>query len=139
MAFVLADEDRSAATIRDEIRQRVEVSRRLRAAPLISHQLAVQALERDEFLNFNNLADDVMRSAYKRIYDAYQPGPVMDFNHFPEHFAYYDPEPTTAWRAEFASAGAVPDPATDKFRGLKASGPGVTVTRVSVGEHVAQV
>jgi len=98
-----------------------------------------QALERDEFLNFNNLADDVMRSAYKRIYDAYQPGPVMDFNHFPEHFAYYDPEPTTAWRAEFASAGAVPDPATDKFRGLKASGPGVTVTRVSVGEHVAQV
>lgn len=98
-----------------------------------------QALERDEFLNFNNLPDDVMRSAYKRIYDAYQPGPVMDFNHFPEHFAYYDPEPTTAWRAEFASAGAVPDPATDKFRGLKASGPGVTVTRVSVGEHVAQV
>jgi radical SAM superfamily enzyme YgiQ (UPF0313 family) len=43
-----------------------------------------QALERDEFLNYNNLPDHVMRRAYKRIYDSYQPGPVMDFRHWPE-------------------------------------------------------
>ncbi len=98
-----------------------------------------QALERDEFLNVNHLPDEVMRSAYKRIYDSYQPGPVMDFHHFPEHFAYYDPEPTTEWRAVFASAGAVPDPGTEQFRGLKPASPGITLSRVSSGEFTVQV
>jgi len=98
-----------------------------------------QALERDEFLNYNSLPDHVMRKAYKRIYDSYQTGPVMDFKHFPEHFAYYDPEPTTAWREEFASAGAVPFPGTEQFRGLKPASPGVTLTRVRPGEFTVTV
>jgi len=72
-----------------------------------------QALERDEFLNYNGLADDVMRRAYKRIYDSYCPGPVMDFQHFPQHFSYFDPDPERAWRAPFSSAGAPPAPGTE--------------------------
>ena len=98
-----------------------------------------QALERDEHLNYNQLPDAVMRRAYKRLYDSYQPGPVMDFQHFPEHFAYYDPEPTTEWRAAFASAGAVPDPGTEKYRGLKPASTGVTLSRVRPGEFLVQV
>lgn len=74
-----------------------------------------QALERDEFLNCNGLPDDVMRRAYKRIYDSYCPGPVMDFQHFPQHFSYFDPDPDRAWRAPFSSAGAPPAPGTEKF------------------------
>ncbi|MSP55396.1 MAG: radical SAM protein [Myxococcales bacterium] len=93
-----------------------------------------QALERDEFLNYNSLPDHVMRRAYKRLYDSYQEGPVMEFHHFPEHFAYFDPEPTTPWRADFASAAAVPDPGTMKYRGLKASSAGVTLERAASGE-----
>ena len=98
-----------------------------------------QALERDEYLNYNNLPDHVMRRAYKRLYDSYQPGPVMDFHHYPEHFEYFDPEPTTEWRAEFSSAAAVPDPGTLKYRGLKPSSSGVTLTRVRPGEFTVQV
>jgi MoaA/NifB/PqqE/SkfB family radical SAM enzyme len=83
-----------------------------------------QALERDEFLNYNGLPDAVMRRAYKRIYDSYCPGPVMDFKHYPEHFAYFDPDPNPAkpWRANFASAGAHPFPGSEEFRGQRARG-----------------
>jgi anaerobic magnesium-protoporphyrin IX monomethyl ester cyclase len=72
-----------------------------------------QALERDEFLNYNGLDDGVMRQAYKRIYDSYCPGPVMDFQHFPKHFSYFDPDPERAWRSSFSSAGAPPAPGTE--------------------------
>ncbi len=98
-----------------------------------------QALERDEFINYNNLPEEKMRRSYKRLYDSYQPGPVMDFKHFPEHFAYYDPEPTTDWRASFASAGGVMDPGALPYRGLYASGTGVTLTRVNEREFSASV
>jgi radical SAM superfamily enzyme YgiQ (UPF0313 family) len=74
-----------------------------------------QALERDEYLNYNNLPDSVMRQSYKRIYDSYCPGPVMDFQHFPEHFSYFDPNPDQGWRRSFSSAGAPPAPGTEKF------------------------
>lgn len=93
-----------------------------------------QALERDEFINYNNLPDQTMRSSYKRLYDSYQPGPVMDFQHFPEHFAYYDPDPSTDWRAEFASAGGVIDPGALPYRGLYASSDGVTLSRTPTGD-----
>jgi anaerobic magnesium-protoporphyrin IX monomethyl ester cyclase len=89
-----------------------------------------QALERDEYLNYNELPEHVMRRAYKRLYDSYQPGPVMDFQHFPEHFAYYDPDGERTWRAEFSSAGAVPDPGTERYRGTKPASEGVTLTNV---------
>lgn len=48
-----------------------------------------QALVQDEFLNYNGLPESTMRSAYKRIYDSYQPGPVLGFNHYPENFNYF--------------------------------------------------
>jgi anaerobic magnesium-protoporphyrin IX monomethyl ester cyclase len=88
-----------------------------------------QALERDEFLNYNHLPDAVMRRAYKRIYDSYCEGPVMDFRHWPEHFAYYDPDPTPGreWRREFSSAGAVPDEGTVPYRGLHPASEGITL------------
>jgi radical SAM superfamily enzyme YgiQ (UPF0313 family) len=98
-----------------------------------------QALERDEFLNYNNLPDHVMRRAYKRIYDSYQPGPVMGFKHYPEHFAYFDPDPTTEWRAAYSSAAAHPTPGTEEYRGLKPAGEGVTLVKVRATEHLAQV
>lgn len=98
-----------------------------------------QALERDEFLNYNNLPDHVMRRAYKRLYDAYCPGPVMDFKHYPEHFAYFDPDGKKTWRNNFSSAAAVPAPGTEQFRGLKPFTTGVTLSRVRPSEFMAQV
>ncbi len=89
-----------------------------------------QALERDEFINTNSLPDSVMRRAYKRLYDSYQPGPVMDFKHFPEHFAYFDPEPTTEWRSKFSSAAAFPYANSEQYRGLLPATEGVTLSHV---------
>jgi radical SAM superfamily enzyme YgiQ (UPF0313 family) len=89
-----------------------------------------QALERDEFLNYNGLPDHIMRQAYKRIYDSYQTGPVMNFKHFPEHFAYFDPDNHTGktWRKQFSSAGAQETPGTERFRGLKPATTGITLS-----------
>jgi hypothetical protein len=98
-----------------------------------------QALERDEFLNYNNLPDSVMRQAYKRIYDSYQPGPVMGFKHYPEHFAYFDPDATRDWRAAYSSAGAHLVPGTEQFQGLHPASEGITLTNVRASEHLAQV
>ena len=98
-----------------------------------------QALERDEFLNYNNLPDHVMRSAYKRIYDSYQPGPVMGFEHYPEHFAYFDPDPKKEWTAAYSSAAAHAVPGTEQYRGLKPASTGVTMVKVRASEHLAQV
>ncbi len=94
-----------------------------------------QALERDEFLNYNGLPDHVMRRAYRRIYDSYCPGPVMDFKHFPEHFAYFDPDsrPGYEWRGPFSSAAAHAVPGTEVYRGLKPAGVGPTLTHVKPG------
>jgi anaerobic magnesium-protoporphyrin IX monomethyl ester cyclase len=50
-----------------------------------------QALVQDELLNYNGLPESVMRNAYKRIYDSYTPGPVLDFKHYPENFLYFYP------------------------------------------------
>lgn len=85
-----------------------------------------QCLLEDEFINYNGLPEGVLRRTYKRIYDAYQPGPVMKFNHWPKNFAYFDPNPSdgsahavryagTGWRAEFASAGPHLAPGSERF------------------------
>jgi len=50
-----------------------------------------QALVQDEFLNYNSLPERLMRRAYKRIYDSYTPGPVLDFKHYPVNFEYFFP------------------------------------------------
>lgn len=99
-----------------------------------------EALERDEFLNYNHLPDEVMRRAYRRLYDSYCEGPVMDFHHFPEHLAYYDPDPrpSHAWRENFSSVGAHAAPGTEQFRGLKPSTDGVTLTNVKPSAFTVQ-
>jgi radical SAM superfamily enzyme YgiQ (UPF0313 family) len=85
-----------------------------------------QALYEDEFLNVNGLPEEAMRRAYKRMYDAYQPGPVMSFHHWPDHFSYFDPNPNDGkarstdyagknWRSEFASAGPSLIPGSERF------------------------
>jgi radical SAM superfamily enzyme YgiQ (UPF0313 family) len=75
-----------------------------------------QALPQDEFLNLNGLPEKLVRDSYRRLYDSYLPGPVVDFRHFPEHFEYFHPAAddgadTSAayagrgWRSSFSSAG----------------------------------
>ena len=85
-----------------------------------------QALHEDEFLNVSGLPEGVCRDGYKRMYDAYQPGPVMDFKHWPEHFEYFHPQPNDGlprstsyagdgWRADWSSAGASLVPNSERF------------------------
>jgi anaerobic magnesium-protoporphyrin IX monomethyl ester cyclase len=85
-----------------------------------------QALYEDEFININNLPEQAMRDAYKRIYDSYQPGPVMEFSHFPEHFDYFHGNEDDgqdrctdyaggAWRAGFSSAAPPLVPGSERF------------------------
>lgn len=95
-----------------------------------------QALHEDEFLNVSGLPEQVCRDAYKRIYDAYQPGPVMDFAHWPAEFEYFAPQPDDGqerstdyagpgWRAEWSSAGAPLVPGSDRFTLDKMASPEV--------------
>ena len=80
----------------------------------------------DEFINFNGQPEDIIRRTYKRVYDAYCPGPVMKFDHWPDNFEYFDPNPNDGaahnvkyggpnWRAKFASAGAPLAPGSERF------------------------
>ncbi|NNN07546.1 MAG: radical SAM protein [Elusimicrobia bacterium] len=75
-----------------------------------------QALVHDEYLNYNGLPESVMRRAYQRLYDAYQPGPVMDFKHWPQNFEKFYPDPARAWRGKFSSAAAPMAPGSERFR-----------------------
>ena len=92
-----------------------------------------QALHEDEFLNLTGLPETTIRQGYKRMYDAYQPGPVMDFNHYPENFEYFHPNQDDAkqssidyaekgWRSEFSSAGPSLTPGSERFT-LDKTGP----------------
>ncbi len=74
-----------------------------------------QALVHDEYLNYNGLPEPVMRRAYQRLYDSYQPGPVMDFRHWPERFARFYPDAERAWRKQFSSASAELIAGVDRF------------------------
>ncbi len=85
-----------------------------------------QALHEDEFLNLTGLPEQVYRDTYKRIYDCYQPGPVMKFDHWPENFQYFDPNPDDGhpnsvdyawegWREGWASGGAPLAPGSDRY------------------------
>ncbi len=95
-----------------------------------------QALHEDEFINYNGLPEQVMRDAYKRIYDAYQPGPVMDFRHWPEHFNFYHPNPDDGrpravayggqgWRSAFSSAGPPLVPGSERYTLDRVGAPGM--------------
>jgi radical SAM superfamily enzyme YgiQ (UPF0313 family) len=75
-----------------------------------------QALYEDEFLNVSGLPEQVCRDAYQQIYESYEPGPVMRFNHFPDYFEYHYPLDDDGldrsvsyaghkWRSRFSSAG----------------------------------
>ena len=92
-----------------------------------------QALHEDEFINLNGLPEQVMRDAYKRIYDAYRPGPVMDFEHYPDHFDYHHPNHDggqrhcidyagAEWRSSHSSATAPLVPGSERFT-LESAGP----------------
>jgi len=92
-----------------------------------------QSLPEDEFLNFNRFAEVDMRRTYQRIYEAYQPGPVMRFEHWPSHFEYFHPLPDNGaphcveyagpnWRADFSSAGPPLIPGSERFT-LSKTGP----------------
>jgi anaerobic magnesium-protoporphyrin IX monomethyl ester cyclase len=91
-----------------------------------------QALAQDEFLNYNGLDEGLMRDAYKRIYDSYQPGPVMDFKHWPDNFLYFYPNKDNGnsknaayhdylggggpgWRTEHSSAAPRMLPGAERF------------------------
>jgi radical SAM superfamily enzyme YgiQ (UPF0313 family) len=85
-----------------------------------------QALHADEFLNLTGLPERVYRDAYKRIYDCYQPGPVVKFQHWPKHFQYFDPNPDDGhptctayagegWRKHHTSAGPHLAPGSERF------------------------
>ena len=102
-----------------------------------------QALHEDEFLNVSGLPEQVCRDAYKRIYDAYQPGPVMDFRHYPEHFEYFHPQPDdgqtrstsyagNGWRREFSSAAAALAPGSERFTLDQVADPQVAATGSSL-------
>jgi hypothetical protein len=83
-------------------------------------------LYEDEFLNVTNMSEGKMREGYKRIYDAYRPGPVMDFIHWPAYFSYHHPNADSgqkhaqkyggeSWRAEFSSAAPLLVPGSENF------------------------
>lgn len=85
-----------------------------------------QALYEDEFLNVSGLPESACREAYRRIYDAYAPGPVMDFRHFPSTFQYHYPNPDdgapssvayagSGWRRDFSIAGPPLVPGAERF------------------------
>ena len=102
-----------------------------------------QALHEDEFLNVSGLPEQVCRDAYKRVYDAYQPGPVMNFRHLPEHFEYFHPqshdglERSTSyagenWRAGWSSAAASLAPGSQRFTLDQCAGPEVAAAGSSL-------
>jgi radical SAM superfamily enzyme YgiQ (UPF0313 family) len=102
-----------------------------------------QALYEDEFLNVSGLPEAACRAAYERIYDAYSPGPVMDFRHWPENFQYFYPQPNdglarstsyagTGWRARFSSAGPALVPGSDRFTLDKLADPAVAAAGSSL-------
>jgi anaerobic magnesium-protoporphyrin IX monomethyl ester cyclase len=109
-----------------------------------------QALYEDEFINLNNLPEQVMRDAYKRIYDSYQPGPVMNFDHYPEHFAYFHPNADdgqtrctayagSEWRAEHSSAAPPLVPGSERFTLDKVGVSGAAAVGASTAQSGARM
>jgi len=95
-----------------------------------------QALGEDEFLNLNRLPEEELRAIHRRIYQCYQPGPVMDFNHFPEHFQYHHPIADDGsqrsvdyagegWRSRFSIAGAPLVAGSERYTLDKVGAPGM--------------
>ena len=102
-----------------------------------------QALYEDEFINVSGLPEAAVRNAYKRIYDAYQPGPVIDFRHYPDHFFYFHPNPDSGrerstnyagegWRSRFSSAGPCLVPGSERFTLDMVGAPGADKTGASL-------
>jgi radical SAM superfamily enzyme YgiQ (UPF0313 family) len=95
-----------------------------------------QALHEDEFLNVTEMSESSMREGYKRIYDAYRPGPVMDFHHWPALFSYHHANSDSGqphaqeyggsnWRGIFSSAAPLLVPGSDKFTLAKVGAEGM--------------
>ncbi len=104
-----------------------------------------QGIWQDEFLNYNGLPEQTLRDAYKRIYESYQPGPVMDFKHYPEHFWYLHGSREDGneacvdyggpgWRATHSSAGPPLVPGSERFTLDKVGPPGMVEAGASAPE-----
>lgn len=102
-----------------------------------------QALYEDEFLNISGLPEATCREAYRRIYDAYAPGPVMNFKHFPSTFQYHYPNPSDGaassvayagqgWREKFSIAGPPLVPGSERFTLDKVADPAVAAAGSSL-------
>lgn len=109
-----------------------------------------QALYEDEFINVSGLPEAAVRKAYKRVYDAYQPGPVVDFKHYPEYFTYFHPNPDSGkerstsyagegWRTEHSSAGPFLTPGSERFTLDRVGAPGAWKTGASLVECGAKI
>ncbi len=96
-----------------------------------------QALIQDEFINYTGMPEEELRTAYRRLYDAYQPGPVVDFKHWPEYFEYHQPNSIDGssacadyagdgWRSEFTSAGPYLLEGTEEYGLEHVGAPGVS-------------
>ncbi|MEC7986115.1 MAG: hypothetical protein VX278_13205, partial [Myxococcota bacterium] len=83
-------------------------------------------LYEDEFINVTNMSEAKMREGYKRIYDSYRPGPVVDFRHWPAFFSYHHPNSNSGqthaqryggpdWRAQFSSAAPLLVPGSENY------------------------
>jgi anaerobic magnesium-protoporphyrin IX monomethyl ester cyclase len=104
-----------------------------------------QGLQEDEFLNLNRLPEDFMRKIHQRIYQCYQPGPVVDFKHFPNHFSYFHPTDNdggtrsalyagAGWRSKFSSAGIYPISGSERYTMDLTGAPGMASLGAAVGE-----
>jgi hypothetical protein len=102
-----------------------------------------QALHEDEFLNVSGLPEQAYRDAYKRIYDSYQPGPVMDFRHLPAYFEYFHPQSNdglerstsyagSGWRSKWSSAGPALVPKSYRYTLDQIAGPEVATVGSSL-------
>ena len=83
------------------------------------------------------MPEEELRTAYRRLYDAYQPGPVVDFKHWPEYFEYHQPNSIDGssacadyagdgWRSEFTSAGPYLLEGTEEYGLEHVGAPGVS-------------
>ena len=95
-----------------------------------------QALYEDEFINITEMPENKMREGYKRIYDSYRPGPVMDFKHWPAYFSYHHPNTNSGqphaqqyggpnWRANFSSAAPLLVPGSENYTLETSGAPGM--------------
>jgi len=108
-----------------------------------------QALYEDEFINVTEMSEGKMREGYKRIYDSYRPGPVMDFHHWPAYFSYHHPNSNSGqthaqryggedWRTKFSSAAPLLVPGSENYTLDKVGAEGMAARGAALVESGAK-